>query len=110
MTQRSRPLNDYDLMECIEKGLSKFGPGIKYTIMWRMVVLGDSPKEGILVKPQAFVSALESAFGHSAKIIEQEVVDQIKARADPEYSEIEGITELVTALRKQSVLSQTMTL
>jgi hypothetical protein len=105
MSQRNLPLNDYDLMECIEKGLGKFGPGIKYAVMWRMVVLGDSPKEGILVNPQAFVSALQSAFGHSAKIIEQEVVDQIKARADPEYSEMENLTDLINALRKQTLAS-----
>jgi hypothetical protein len=105
MLQRNRPLNDYDLMECIEKGLGKFGSGIKYAIMWRMVVLGDSPKEGILVNPQAFVSALQSAFGYSAKIIEQEVVDEIKARADPEFSEIDTLIDLINALRRQSITS-----
>ncbi len=88
-------------MRCIEKGLGKFGPDIKYAVMWKTVVLGDSPKEGILVNPKAFVSALQSAFGHSAKIIEQEVVDEIKARADPEFSEMENLTDLINALRRQ---------
>ncbi len=103
MSQRNRPLNDYDLMDCIEEGLNKFGPGITYTVMWRMVVLGDSPKEGILVNPHAFVSALQSIFGHSAKLIEMEVLNQIKARAGSEYSEMQDLAELVNILRKQNL-------
>lgn len=98
---RKHSLNDYDLMECIEEGLNKFGPGIKYTVMWRMVVLGDSPKEGILANPQAFVAALHSIFGRSAEMLEREVVSRIKARADEDYATIEGLVELVQALRKQ---------
>jgi hypothetical protein len=94
-------LNDYDLMECIEEGLDKFGPGIKYSVMWRMVVQGDSPKEGILVNPKAFLSALRSIFGHSAKVIEVEILGRIKARAKPEYSAVEDLSELIIALRHQ---------
>lgn len=64
MAQGNLPLNDYDLMECIEAGLNRFGRAIKYSVMWRMIVLGDAPKEGILVKPEAFIAALQSIFGH----------------------------------------------
>lgn len=98
-----RALSDYEMMECIEEGLNKFGSSIKYAVMWRMVVLGDSPREGILAKPEAFVSALHSIFGNSAKSIEQEVITQIKSRADPEYYDIEGLAELVRALRRQNL-------
>ncbi len=100
-TGKQHSLNDYDLMECIDEGLGKFGPGIKYAIMWRMIVLGDSPKEGILANPQAFVTALHSIFGRSAEMVEREVVGRIKARADKDYATIESLVELVQALRKQ---------
>jgi hypothetical protein len=105
-TQQSRLLNDYDIMDCIEEGLNKFGPGIKYTVMWRMVVQGASPKEGILANPQAFVRALRSIFGHSAQMIEQEILEQIKA--DNQYSELSSFTELVNALRKQNMCAPFM--
>lgn len=102
-SQPRRSLSDYELLECIEAGLAKFGPGIEYSVMWRMVILGDSPKEGILANPQAFVAALRSIFGHSARVIEQEVVAQIKSKATSEYSDVVDFAELVRVLRKENL-------
>ncbi len=94
-------------MECIERGLNQFGPSIKYTVMWRMVVRGDAPKEGILVKPEAFVAALQSIFGHSAKLVEQAVLDEVKAQVGPEkYTEIDNLTDMINAVRKQNLFEQ----
>jgi hypothetical protein len=101
--RRSRAMSDYEIMECIEQGLSKFGSSIKYAVMWRMVVLGDSPREGILANPEAFVSALQSIFGNSAKFVEQEVITQIKSKADSKYCDVEGFAELIRALRRQNL-------
>ena len=75
--------------------------------MWRMVVLGDAPKEGILVKPEAFVSALQSIFGRSAKLMEQAVLDEVKSRfGSEEYSEIDNLTDMINAVRKQNLFAQ----
>jgi hypothetical protein len=103
----SRPLGDYELMECIERGLNRFGPSIKYAVMWRMVVLGDAPKEGILVKPEAFVTALESIFGRSAKLMEQAVLDEVRTRIGPEkYLEIDNLTDMINSIRKHNLIEQ----
>jgi len=107
-TQQNRLLNDYDMMDSIEEGLNKFRPGIKYTLTWRMVVQVASPKEGILANPQAFVTALRSIFGRSAQMIEQEILEQIKNKADNQYSELSSFTELVNALRKQNMCAPFM--
>ncbi len=107
MSRISRPLGDYELMECIERGLNRFGPGIKYAVMWRMVVLGDAPKEGILINPDAFVTALKSIFGNSAELMEQAIVDEVKARLNsPEYYEINNLADMVSAVRKQNLFDQ----
>ena len=94
-------LSDYELMECIERGLNRFGPAVKYTVMWRMVVLGKAPKQGILVNPSAFREALKSIFGSSSNLIELAVVDEIKGRAGPDYSEINNLEELIVSIRKE---------
>ena len=44
-------LDDYELMECIDEGLNLFGPNIRYTVYWRMVILQDMPREGICQIP-----------------------------------------------------------
>ena len=66
-------------------------------------MLGDSPKEGILANPQAFIKALESIFGHSAKAIEEEVMNQIKAHVEPKYAFFDSLPKLVHELRMQQL-------
>lgn len=100
------PPSDYELMECVERALDRFGPGVKYAVMWRMIVLGNPPKRGILVDPDAFIAALQSIFGRSAKLIEQAVLDEIKARSGSEYSEIDDLSKLVNLIRRENLCIQ----
>jgi triphosphoribosyl-dephospho-CoA synthetase len=104
-------LGDYELMECIERGLNRFGASVKYAIMWRMVVMGEAPKEGILVKPEAFSAALQSIFGVSGMLVERAVLDEVKVCVDAEkYGGFEKLTDLINAVRRQNVLDQIVTL
>ena len=101
-----KTLDNYELMECIEKGLDRFGSSIKYSVMWRMVVLKEAPKEGITVKPEAFRAALQSIFGQSSSRIEAAIVEEITTRTGEDYPGVADFVELVNAVRKQSVLVQ----
>jgi hypothetical protein len=97
-------LDDYELMQCIDSGLNKFGPGIKYTVYWRMVVLNQSPSQGIIANPEGFVAALKSIFGKSAKQIEQAIVDEIKCQVGDNQSN--SLPELVSQIRRERLLIQ----
>lgn len=102
MTEQARPLRDHELMSCIEEGLNKFGPGIKYAVMWRMVLQGKAPKEGILANLDGFVKAL-GMFGNSGKLIEKQIVDLIKARAEATNLETDSLTDLIRMVRSQGI-------
>jgi hypothetical protein len=104
MISEKRMLDDYELMQCIDSGLEKFGPGIKYTVYWRMVVLNQAPNEGIIANPQGFVDALKSIFGKSAKQIEIAITDEIKSRAGENYSD--SLPEIISQVRRDRVLLQ----
>jgi hypothetical protein len=95
-------LDDYELMQCIDAGLDKFGPGIKYTVYWRMVVLNQSPSQGIIANPEGFIAALKSIFGNSAKQIEQAVTDEIKSLVGEEHSD--SLPELIREIRREKLL------
>lgn len=99
-------LDDFELMQCIDAGLNKFGPGIKYTVYWRMVVLNQAPSEGIIANPEGFVVALKSIFGNSARQIEQAISDEIKERAGLGCSE--SLPQLVSLVRKERMLVQAL--
>jgi hypothetical protein len=105
MSATKRMLDDYELMQCIDSGLEKFGPGIKYTVYWRMVVLDQAPNEGIIANPQGFLEALKSIFGKSAKQIETAIADEIKSRVGDDYSD--SLPDLISQVRRDRVLLQT---
>jgi hypothetical protein len=98
----TRMLDDYEVMQCIDSALDKFGPGIKYTVYWRMVVLNQAPSEGIIANPEGFATALKSIFGNSAKQIEQAIIDEIKSRVGNEYSN--SLPTLISEVRREKLL------
>jgi hypothetical protein len=82
----AKPLDDFEIMECIDAGLNRFGPGIKYAVYWTSVVMNSSPTDGILTHPENFVAALQKIFGKSAAQIEIAICKEILNRAGPAYS------------------------
>ena len=96
-------LTDYGLMECVEAGLGQFGLSVEHFVLWRMYSLGEAPKEGILVNPEAFVAALKRIFGYSARFVEETILDVIKVRCGKEYSEIDNFADLVKAIRRATM-------
>jgi hypothetical protein len=99
-------LDDYELMDCIENGLNRFGPGIKYAVMWRMVVLKESPKEGIPTRPEALHTALQSIFGQGSKRIEDAIIEEIRSRTGDHFSEIDDFVDLLKSVRSASLQFQ----
>ena len=94
-------MDDFELMECVDEGLNLFGSNIRYTIYWRMTILNNIPREGILVNPEAFVRGIESIFGAGASRIEAAIVDKIKRRFDLQTLETTSFPELIHQIRMQ---------
>jgi hypothetical protein len=88
-------------MECIDDGLNLFGPNIRYTVYWRMTILNNMPRDGILVNPEAFMKGIESIFGSGAKQIELAIVNKIKQKFNLQNLEAESLPEAVRYARKQ---------
>ena len=94
-------MDDFELMECVDEGLNLFGSNIRYTIYWRMTILNNIPREGILVNPEAFVRGIESIFGAGASRIEAAIVDKIKRRFNLQTLETTSFPELIHQIRMQ---------
>ncbi len=95
-----RKLDDYELIECIDDGLSLFGQSIKYTVYWRLVILHDVPRGGILENPEAFVRCLEDLFSQGAKSIESAICTKIKQRFSLPELESESLSQVIHYARK----------
>ncbi len=109
MNSKKKMLDDYELMQCIDAGLDRFGRGIKYTVYWRMVVLNESPSEGIISNPKGFLIALKSIFGNSAKQIEQAIIDEINTLVGEEDNQqTASLPELISQVRRERLLVQSV--
>lgn len=95
-------LDDYGIMECIDEGLDLFGSNLRYLVYWRMTILNNMPRGGILTNPEAFVKGLESIYGAAAKQIEIAIVDKIKERSGLRSLESESLPEVIHYTKKQA--------
>lgn len=97
-------MDEYELIECIDDGLNLFGPSLRYTVYWRMFVLHNAPREGILVNPALFVEALHDVFGAGAEQIEIAIVNEMKERFGLQDSTSNSLVEIIESMRKQIAL------
>jgi hypothetical protein len=101
---RECKLDEYALIECIDEGLDLFGPSLRYTVYWRMIVLHNTPREGILANPAPFVEGLRDVFGAGAEQIEIAIVEKIKERFGMKDFKSENLVEIIENTRKQIAL------
>ena len=101
-------LSAYELAECIDTALNRFGSSVKYTVYWRMVTLGGGPKEGIINRPEAFIEALQSIYGKTSSKIESAIVSEIrdclaeKGIEDERYVQTDDLIDLIQELRSEA--------
>ena len=95
-------MDDYELMECIDDGLDLFGSNLRYLVYWRMTILSNLPRGGILTNPEAFVKGLESIYGAAAKQIEVAIVNKIIERSGIETLQSTSLPEAIHCVKRQA--------
>ena len=100
-------LDDYELMECIDEGLDLFGSNLRYVVYWRMTILNNLPRGGILTNPEAFVKGLESIYGVASKQIEVAIVKKIIERAGIGSLQSPSLPEAIRCAKRQAQMIQT---
>ncbi len=72
---------DYEILQCIDKGLGNCGPSIKQTTYWQLLVVFNLKASTIPTAPEVFCRGLEQIFGSvGAVLIEREIVKEIMSR------------------------------
>jgi hypothetical protein len=71
-------LEEYDLLQCIDRGLEAFGSHVKQTIYWRISMRHGSLHNGIAADPKVFVTTLREMFGDSSIGVEDAIIRQLE--------------------------------
>ncbi len=69
----------YDLLQCIERALDKFGSNAKQATYWALMTKEGVSWENILTNPDPLMRVLSEIFGvDGSKLVEREMVKEIK--------------------------------
>jgi hypothetical protein len=66
-----------ELLECIDKGLDRFGAGVKQVVYFRMKESIGLERNGIVSSPEKFEAFLENMFGIGAAGVERSIMKEI---------------------------------
>jgi len=96
-------LEEYDLLECIDKGLEPFGSSVKQTTYWNVTILHGSQRDGLIADPSVFAKVLEEIFGASAVGIEKSIIREIRKVFKLSVEDRETLTSAIVSARDQVV-------
>jgi hypothetical protein len=71
---------DYDILQCIDRGLGKCGSSIKHATYWQLLIIFNMKASDIPTHPEEFSNALEKIFGSGGGVmIERAIVQELKS-------------------------------
>ena len=69
----------YDLLQCIERALDKFGSNAKQATYWALMTKEGVSWENIVANPNPLMRVLSEIFGaEGSKLVEREIIKEIK--------------------------------
>lgn len=71
--------SDEQVSECIDRGLDRVGPNVKYLVYWHLQNIGHIKRAEIPANPEKFVKALGGLYRESAAGVERGIVQELNA-------------------------------
>jgi hypothetical protein len=95
-------MESYDLQQCIDRGLAKFGTDAAQKLYWLLLSKCNLNTEGIVSNPPEFVKALYEIFGENGgKSIERAIIKELKNTFSLSLDECRNLTEAISSASKQ---------
>ncbi len=66
------------IIECVDRGLSALGEGVKTATLWHIEHTHKVRLERVVEEPDRFVDALDQMFGGASRVIISLILDEIK--------------------------------
>lgn len=87
-----------DLIQCIDKGLERFGSGGRQRIYWSVLTKSGLPFERLVSNPELFAETIQEILGEDAsEVVELSIVKEIKKAFGLKYPS--GSYSLVEAMK-----------
>lgn len=99
--------HDWEILDCIDDGLNAFGEQVKFTIYWKLLIISNVDRRGILENTDILLKTLKETFGFGALVIEKEIISRITAHFNLKNSESAVLGVVIKSIRSGRLLDNT---
>lgn len=105
LVERRLAIEDFDLLQCIDRSLEKFGYAVKESIHWKISILYGSPRDALLSNPCIIIQVLRATFRDSAVGIEKHIFNEI-VKSFGNSENCSTLEDLLKAMRDKGMLNK----
>jgi len=96
-------MEEYDLLQCIEKGLDPFGSHVKQSIYWKMSILHNYSRDEVIDNPEILASVIRETLCDSSPEVEESISREIRSKFNLPYSEQMTMVETIIEAKSQII-------
>ncbi|MDG6994301.1 MAG: hypothetical protein JRN52_00140 [Nitrososphaerota archaeon] len=87
---------EYEIVQCVDRGLSVYGPSIKRTVYWQMLILYNLKMDDIATNALAFSNSLEKILGSGGAVMaERAIANELIASFDLKWAGDKKIAPII---------------
>ena len=96
-------MEEYDLLQCIDKALDSFGSLVKNAIFLKLTMQHNSGRSEVLSDPNMFAKDINETFGSSARGIEMAIIGELKKKFSVSSKGARSLVDAMADARKQII-------
>jgi hypothetical protein len=104
-------MEEYDLLQCIDKGLEPFGSNVKQSIFWKMSILHNYSRSEVIENPELLTNVIRETLSDSSIAVEESITNEIRQKFTIPYKESESLVDVIRSAKRQviDIYSNTVT-
>ena len=103
-------MEEYDLLECIDKGLEPFGSNVKQSIYWKMSILHNFSRNEIIENPELLSGVIKETLGDSSEAVEESIIVEIREKFGIPEEESQSVVDAIRNAKEQIISISTTTI
>jgi hypothetical protein len=102
-------MEEYDLLQCIDKGLEPFGSHVKQSIYWKMSILHNYSRTEVIENPELFTNVMRETLSDSSPAVEESIAREIRIKFNISYEDSQSIVDAIGNAKRQIINIYTTT-
>jgi hypothetical protein len=92
--------SEEQITSCIDRGLDRVGPNVKYLVYWHLQKIGHIKRADIASNPEKFASGLRGLYRESASAVERAIIQELNAAFELNVPQTQLVNAIVESRQK----------